>query len=337
MVAWWIVALIYVALTVGYELLRPKPQFDEPTPGSLGDFRFPTIGEGRPLPIVWGTCHLKGPMVTWYGDLVIQAIKKNVKTGLFSSEDVTVGYKYFLGVQLVLCSGEIDEVLQVRFDDRPPAQSSSLSGDKLTLTVDAPNMFGGDESEGGVQGNIDVYLGTKTQDPNDYLESRIGDNLPAWRGVCYAVFRGFYFGTSPYIKNVSMVLRRCPNRLGLGDGDHNINGDANPAAMIHDLLTSPPSENGLGIPAGLLDLDSFRAFVAILASEELGRSMLRDRATAAREVIPPAHRWDHLRRAFDRPTYTEARAFRLRPRRAAGPRFKQLHGQVLLEAILERA
>ena len=118
--AFWIMALVYIVGTVLYEVLRPKPQFDKPTPSSLGDFQFPTIGEGRTIPVVWGTCKLSGPMVTWYGDLRIQAIKEKVKTGLFSSKEITTGYKYYLGVQLVLCSGEIDEVLQIRFDDRRP-------------------------------------------------------------------------------------------------------------------------------------------------------------------------------------------------------------------------
>ena len=118
--AWWVTALIYVVGTLLYEVLRPKPKFDAPTPSALGDFQFPTIGEGRPIPIVWGTCKLAGPMVTWYGDLEVQAIKERVKTGLFSSTDVTTGYRYSLGMQLVLCSGEIDEVLEIRFDDRVP-------------------------------------------------------------------------------------------------------------------------------------------------------------------------------------------------------------------------
>lgn len=67
MVVWWVVALIYIGLTIGYELLRPKQEFDEPTPGGLGDFRFPTIGEGRAIPIVWGTCKIEGPMVPGMG------------------------------------------------------------------------------------------------------------------------------------------------------------------------------------------------------------------------------------------------------------------------------
>ncbi|MDO8944749.1 MAG: phage tail protein, partial [Desulfobacterales bacterium] len=144
---------------------------------------------------------------------------------------------------------------------------------------------GGDDSDGGVRGDVYVYRGTVVQEPDAYLEARIGESLPAWRRVCYAVFRHVYLGTSPYIKAVSAIVRRCPNALGLtGDAD-NIDGDANPVAMIYDLLVSPPAENGLGLPQGFLDLDAFRAVGQTLATEGLGLSMLQDQTTSARDLV----------------------------------------------------
>ncbi|HPD72838.1 MAG TPA: phage tail protein [Candidatus Krumholzibacteria bacterium] len=283
--AFWVLALVYIVGTVLYDVLRPKPQFDAPTPSSLGDFQFPTIGEGRAIPVVWGTCKLSGPMVTWYGDLQVQAITKEVKTGLFSSDDVTVGYRYFLGAQLVLCSGEVDDVLQIRFDDRAPPAGYPHVGDVTQIHINAPNFFGGEESEGGVAGSIYVYHGSATQPVDTYLQDRLGDNLPAWRHVCYAVMRHVYLGTSPYIKAISFVVRRCPNSLGLTGGDENIDGDANPAAMIYDILISPASGNGLGLPVGFLDVAAFRSVGQTLADEGLGLSMLQDRGTTAKDLV----------------------------------------------------
>jgi hypothetical protein len=118
MVVWWLIPILWLGFTVAYELLRPKPEFDAPTPGSLGDFRIPTIAEGRPIPIFWGTCHLQGPMVTWYGDLVAAPIKTKVKTGLFSSKNVTTGYRYYLGYHLVWASGVVDEIIDISFDNK---------------------------------------------------------------------------------------------------------------------------------------------------------------------------------------------------------------------------
>jgi hypothetical protein len=285
MVAWWIVALIYVALTVGYELLRPKQEFDDPTPGSLGDFSFPTIGEGRVLPMIFGTVLHEAPMVAWYGDLVSTAITEEVKTGLFSSEDVTTGHRYYLGMQLVLCSGEIDDVVGLRFDGKSVGYSVSSIGGGKRLTVDAPELFGGEDQEGGIQGAFDLYFGTDGQDPNDYLEGAVPASLPAYRGVCYCVARRPYIGTSPYLKEIAFELKRCPNSLGLADNHHDINGDANPAAIIFDILTSPVGRNGLGISPGLIDRDNFKAIGDDLADEELGLSMIQDTSTSTKDFL----------------------------------------------------
>lgn len=284
MVAWWILMLIQIGLQLAYELIRPKPDLDAPDPSSLGDFGFPTIGEGRVIPILWGTCRVAGPMVTWYGDLEVVAIKKWMATGLFTGQHVTTGYKYYLGLQLVLCSGEIDEVLEIRFDDKAPATTITDHTDYTKLVIDAPDLFGGKEEEGGVIGTVYVYDGNWTQDPDDYLEDKLG-TLPAWRGISYAVFRHVYLGTSPYLKDVAIVVRRCPNSLGLTAGAENISGDANPAAMIYELLTQTPGKNGLGLPVGNIDVDAFRTVGATLAAEGLGLSMLPDRASPGKDLI----------------------------------------------------
>jgi hypothetical protein len=284
MPAWWILVLINIGLQLAYELIRPKPDLDAPDPSALGDFKFPTIGEGRVIPILWGTCKIAGPMVTWYGDLEVVAVKKWMQTGLFTGQHVTTGYKYYLGLQLVLCSGDIDEVLEIRFDDKIPDTTITTHTGYTKLVIDSPDLYGGTEEDGGVIGTVYVYDGNWTQDPDDYLEDKLG-TLPAWRGICYAVFRHVYLGTSPYIKDVAIIVRRCPNSLGLTAGAENISGDANPAAMIYELLTRSPSKNGLGIPVGNIDLDALRTAGATLATEGLGLSMLPDRATPAKDLI----------------------------------------------------
>jgi hypothetical protein len=287
---WWLTALIYIGLTVVYELIRPKPRFDSPDPAGIGDFRVPTIGEGRVIPLAWGTVKIPGPMVVWYGDLDAIAVTKEVQTGWFSSEEITVGYRYYLGMDLVLCSGEIDAVLEVRFDDKPTCSGGTTitaqpAYDRTKIAIDCMGFFGGDEEEGGLNGDIYVYHGTRPQYLDGYLEDQKGSSIPTFAGVCHAVIAHMYLGMTPYLKTIAFVVRRCPNQLGLTDGDENIDGDANPAAMIYELLTAAPADNGLGLPEGEIDADSFRAVGATLADEGLGLSMIVERATTGKDLI----------------------------------------------------
>lgn len=117
MVYWYVLLAIQIALFVLAELLRPKPELENAKPASLGDFQFPTATEDRYIPIAWGTVRQKGPNVVWYGDLRQVPITEKVKTGLFSSERIIKGFKYYLGMQLVLCRGEVDALLAVTVGD----------------------------------------------------------------------------------------------------------------------------------------------------------------------------------------------------------------------------
>ncbi|MFN3297689.1 MAG: phage tail protein, partial [Caldimonas sp.] len=69
------------------------------------------------------------------------------------------------------------------------------------LSIDKPTLFGGDEREGGVVGEIDVMGGAATQGRNDYLMSRLGAAIPAFRGVLSIVARKILFAANnPYLK-----------------------------------------------------------------------------------------------------------------------------------------
>ena len=305
MVAWWVMMLIQIGLSLVYDLVKPKPNFDSPDPAGLSDFRVPTTGEGRPIPVAWGTVLCSGPMLAWYGDLKVTPIEEEISTGWFTSETVTKGYDYYLGMNLVLCSGEIDAALRPWFDGEPLPYRNALPhfyeegytrysrSEYDGFDVQAFEYFGGVDGEGGLWGDILVYRGSTTQPIDNYLAQKISSNLPAYRGICYAVFRlhetqtltGFYWGTSPYIKDVAIELRRCPNSLSLPLDYHRIGQDANPACMIYDLLTTAPSLNGLGIPVGNIDVDSFRAAGTTLAEEELGLSMLVDAEVSAKDLL----------------------------------------------------
>lgn len=113
------------------------------------------------------------------------------------SKKVTVGYKYYLGMHLVLCHGPIDFIKKVRVDNRL-AWSGFTSGGRISIRK--PGLFGGEDREGGVSGDVDIDMGRPDQTPNTYLKARLGDDIPAFRGVVSAVLRQAYLGMNPYLK-----------------------------------------------------------------------------------------------------------------------------------------
>jgi hypothetical protein len=87
------------------------------------------------------------------------------------------------------------------------------------ITIEAANLFGGKELEGGVLGNLRFYFGSTTQNANAYLETKVANPFSGYRGLCYAVWEHVYLGTTPYLKHWQFVVRRCPTTLGTLAGD----------------------------------------------------------------------------------------------------------------------
>ena len=97
------------------------------------------------------------------------------------SKKQTVGYRYYLGMHMVICHGPVDAVTEIQVADRPVWSGNLLGSGRITL--DEPELFGGEKREGGIAGDVDVAFGQSTQTPNDYLISNIGKPQPAYRGL----------------------------------------------------------------------------------------------------------------------------------------------------------
>jgi hypothetical protein len=272
--AWWVLIAIIVATTVLTALLAPHPKGPGP-----GDFQAPTAEEGRAIPVIFGTVKIAGPTVGYYGDFHAYPIE--ARSGLFSS--TTIGYRYYLRTQLILCHGSIGSTFQLTAgqapDDIPvPCDILSVTADKITFRANADNLFGGDKREGGLQGEYRLYRGTQTQSSDVRLSEMLGEAAPEYRGLCYVMTSG-YMGTTNVLKNLNFVLHRYPDGLGYGA----IGADANPAEMIYEAMTN--AVWGLARPSYRFDLSSFQAVAATLASEGMGMSLQWDTAREARELI----------------------------------------------------
>lgn len=270
--------IIMMVIAVAMMFIGSKVK-DDRKPAGLEDFTFPTAAE-RPIQVLYGTRKLGGANVLWYGDLRSKEITKKVKSG-FSSKKMTIGYKYFMGVQLGICHGPGVTLKEVWFDDDKAWSGQVTTG---SFTINKPDLFGGEESGGGVQGTVSFYNGGLLQKANAYLQRVVGvDLVSGLRGVCYAVLEQFYIGNTETPAKISFVCSRFPKSPGGNTTLEVIGDDANPAYVIHEFLTD--KRFGASISSSLIDQSTIEACAQILFEEGYGVSGAVDSAKQASSVI----------------------------------------------------
>lgn len=270
--------IIMMVIAVAMMFIGSKVK-DDRKPAGLEDFTFPTAAE-RPIQVLYGTRKLGGANVLWYGDLRSKEITKKVKSG-FSSKKMTIGYKYYMGVQLGICHGPDVTLREVWFDDDKAWSGQVTSG---SFTINKPDLFGGEESGGGVQGTVSFYNGGLIQKANLYLQRVVGiDIVSGLRGVCYAVLEQFYVGNTETPAKISFVCSRFPKSPGGNTALEAIGDDANPAYVIHEFLTD--KRFGASISATLVDFATIEACAQTLKDEGYGVSGAVDSAKQASAVI----------------------------------------------------
>lgn len=131
------------------------------------------------------------------------------------SKAVTVGYWYRVLYHAGLGIGPIDAFLEFRGGEVSAWRGTlTASG---TISINQPNLWGGEKDQGGIVGDVDVMFGEAAQAPNAYLLANLGEQVPAWRGLATLVFKGGKFGAmNPYPQQPSYKIRKI--RKGW-DGD----------------------------------------------------------------------------------------------------------------------
>jgi hypothetical protein len=150
----------------------------------------------------------------------------------------------------------------------------------FTLAITAP---GG--SLQGTGGDFAVKMGDGTEIVNDYLDSVISGQVPAYRKMAQIIFKGFYFGQNPYIKDVAFQVVRLPNLIlgGTFSAESDINGSANPVQIMYEVLTN--LDWGMGYNASDIDIPSFQASSTALFDEGFGMSLIWSDSTPIEDFI----------------------------------------------------
>lgn len=195
-----------------------------------------------------------------------------------------------MGLHMALCRGPVDAVLQINAGDRT-AWSGNVTA-SATVAINSPELFGGDDREGGIVGDLDVMMGEDAQAANAYLTTVQGSPQPAYRGLLGVVFHknqpavmlsgiatgGQLASNNPYIKPWAFRLRRilkgwqsdsvwysAKAAITLPSGA----GQAmNPAHIVYECLTN--TEWGMGYGTSLIDDSNFRSAADAFHGEGLG-------------------------------------------------------------------
>jgi hypothetical protein len=226
--------VLLVVTTTLQILLTPKPKFEDARPKGLGDFSFPTATEDRAVPIVWGTVDIRGPNVLWYGDLMVIELKRKV-----GKKKQTVAFRYFVGMDLLLCYGPVDRVTQLEIGqkeyptaDMTPAMPFTPSQSGTSLVLSSLDFLGGEQRGGTVAGNFTVYSGGNVPTQNAYLQSQLGNDIPGYVNIAHVVAEQVEVGENSSIQPYAFQVTRFPDNLGLDGSNHIVqgtidNGDAN--------------------------------------------------------------------------------------------------------------
>lgn len=196
-------------------------------------------------------------------------------------------------------TSSLEETFTITFNsiDTNPAHSTfhkarfdvvgSISGaiSNQVANAEGSHACWADQAFQSAQLNMTIQTGSTQYAPGDFftIKTLHSHVAPSYRNLCYAVFEQLYVGTSNYLKPLAFVVRRCPDPLAQGSGVANVNGDANPALVIYDLLTNV--DYGLGIPPTSIDATAFAAAAVTLSTEGLGVSMQFDQQASADQLL----------------------------------------------------
>lgn len=187
----------------------------------------------------------------------------------------TVGFRYSFDIHGALAKA-IDGLLQIRASGKTAWSGNATSSQ--TISINAPDLFGGDKGEGGLQGQFDLMMGDEAQPLNTRLAAALGGGLvPNFRGFAGFFYSGLVTSINPYPKKWETLSYR---RLAGWDGAVwypetcaiDLAGGQvramNPAHILYETYTN--RENGRGLDRSMLDDVAWRAAALTLYNEGFG-------------------------------------------------------------------
>lgn len=265
---------------------------EKATVAYFDEANLPRANEGDPVSLVYGTVRIRGATLVAFAP------------GAVPVEEVTgKGLRYFIDARFVLCLsndrveymglGGAATFLKLLVGDKevggfaPQGDPNPANGVTAWSVLD-PNVMGGEALGGGgvISGGFLFYDGRWVQDLVP-LETDPGTDLgntPNYRGFVCVRLAAWGVGMSPNLPAYSFVINNPVHIKDYASVSGPItDGDANPAAVLWDLLTNEWGR--IGNPTSAVDTDSFVAAAATLQDEQHGMSAVISSTNEARAVI----------------------------------------------------
>ena len=185
------------------------------------------------------------------------------------SSKPTIGYRHFMYLYMGESIGPNDYLAGVKVGGHTVFEGERAGSGMLT--IDLPQLFGGDKKEGGLVGSLQVRMGEATQLPDPYLQQQVPGPWPAARGLCTTLYRGMVGAMNPYLKLWAKrwgrfvqgwstpVWQPALARIGRG---------MNAAHIHYQCLTD--TVWGCGLDPALIDGESFLRAAEQLHDEQFG-------------------------------------------------------------------
>lgn len=143
------------------------------------------------------------------------------------------GYRYYFNIHMGIGRGPVDELVEAKVADRTVWQGSVSTN--AEVTVSAPNAFGGESKEGGIEGKMQVLMGGGAQTAPSLLRKLFGADVPLSINIS-----GMPAGNGVYVRNVSTVqndeglaTERVAYLLSVGSVQYTIDQDVSKRWQIY--------------------------------------------------------------------------------------------------------
>jgi hypothetical protein len=207
--------------------------------------------------------------------------------------EYTVGYRYYLGIHMVLCHGAVNvKALKIGDKDVPFWRYDWYYPYTQTgkCHIEQYNLFGGEDGEGGIHG--DFFILSDGLEPDSEAEQYLArvthiSPLPGYKGVTSILLKQMLVCmVNPYPKPWRFCVTRRPDipEITTNTDITMVNTDmANPAMIICECLLNQAW--GLGVSESDIDDTSFFNAASTLRKEGFGLAIRWDQSNTIEDFI----------------------------------------------------